>query len=174
MIARWLHLISHWRGGPNGIRIISLRLLLHMMGPLLLGCCKQGTHASHVGIHKSSLSKRAQHSSYSIGGLTAFSIYIYPGMVLWTYQHSSKLGFTLLKTTYPLVHIDPMWFGQLFVMSLCISVKPQWFATMQMNDGLCDINFMIPSGYLTYSILLGKKDFSCCEKILLTFKHLPI
>jgi len=47
----------------------------------------------------------------------------------------------LLKIAYPLVHIDPMWLGQLFVMLLCISVKPQRFATMQMNDGLCDMGF---------------------------------
>jgi hypothetical protein len=70
----------------------------------------------------------------------------------------------LLKTTYPLVHIDPMWFGQLFPISLCISVKPLQFATMQMNDGLCDMSFMIPGGYLAYYIPWGKKDFLIVKK----------
>lgn len=56
-----------------------------------------------------------------------------------------------------------MWFGQLFVMSSCISVKPQRFATMEMNDGLCDMSFMIPSGYLAY-IPMGKKDFFIVKK----------
>lgn len=45
----WLQGGSAWlatgEGGPDAIRIISLRLLLHMMGPLLLGCRKQGMHA---------------------------------------------------------------------------------------------------------------------------------
>lgn len=61
----WLQGGSAWltsgEEGLDAIRIRSLRLLLLMMGPLLLGCCKQGMHASHVGIHKSFLSKRALH-----------------------------------------------------------------------------------------------------------------
>ncbi len=144
-------MIGHWRAGPDAIRIVSLRLLLHMMGPLLLGCRKQGMHASHVGIHKSFLSKRAQNSSYSTSGLTAYVHLL--RVQAWyheTYQHSSKHG-----------------------MSSCISVKPQRFATMEMNDGLCDMSFMIPSGYLAY-IPMGKNIYFYCEKIFLTFKYLSI
>jgi len=102
MIARWLCLIGHWRAGPDAIRIVSLRLLLHMMGPLLLGCRKQGMHASHVGIHKSFLSKRAQNSSYSTLGLTAY-VHLIPVQAWYpeTYQHSSKHGFKLLKNHIP-------------------------------------------------------------------------